>query len=118
MGTTSTSIKITHGSPRDIRVGLLCRSSRLDADHAVEERLVHGPLTALMLLDNTALQVPGMGFKVFAYRAVNPIPVNRVVSINGAQEDKGTIRVWAEVTEPESGRQVVGMVGEITLDCA
>lgn len=71
-----------------------------------------------MLLDTTALQVPGMDFKTFEYRAVNPIPVNRVVSINGAQEDKDTIRVWAEVKEPGSGRQVVGMVGKITLDGA
>nr|VWO98704.1 Gyp1p [Ganoderma boninense] len=91
----------------------------LDKDYARKsegypERLVHGPLTALMLLDTTALQVPG-SFKTFEYRAVNPIAVNRVVSINGAQEDKDTIRVWAEVEEPESGHQVVGMVGKITL---
>ena len=82
----------------------------------IEERLVHGPFTALMMLDTTALQVPGRGFKTFEYRAVNPIAVNRRVDINCAQGDKDTIRVWAEVEELESGRQVVGMVGKITLN--
>ncbi|KAI0807538.1 hypothetical protein C8Q74DRAFT_1227982 [Fomes fomentarius] len=63
------------------------------------ERLVHGPLTALMLLDTTALYFPGSRFKSFEYRAINPIVVNRPVRICGAQEDKETIRVWAEETE-------------------
>ncbi|TFK92105.1 hypothetical protein K466DRAFT_514066 [Polyporus arcularius HHB13444] len=75
------------------------------------ERLVHGPLTALMLLDTTALHLPGSSFDNFEYRAINPIVVNRPVRICGAQEDKDTIRVWAEETESN----VVGMTGIITL---
>lgn len=77
----------------------------------VTERLVHGPLTALMLLDTTALYFPGSRFKSFEYRAINPIVVNRPVRICGAQEDKETIRVWAEETESK----VVGMTGKILL---
>ncbi|TBU50830.1 hypothetical protein BD309DRAFT_944763 [Dichomitus squalens] len=79
------------------------------------ERLVHGPLTALMLLDVTALKIPGRAFKTFEYRAVNPIPVNRRISIHGARESEETIRVWAEAEELETGRLVVGMTGKITL---
>ena len=78
----------------------------------VTERLVHGPLTALMLLDTTALHIPGAAFKEFEYRAINPIVVNRPVRICGAQEDKDTIRVWAE----ETVTKVVGMTGKITLN--
>ncbi len=77
----------------------------------VTERLVHGPLTALMLLDTTALHLPGSSFDNFEYRAINPIVVNRPVRICGAREDKDTIRVWAEETESN----VVGMTGIITL---
>ncbi|KAI1795826.1 hypothetical protein LXA43DRAFT_989700 [Ganoderma leucocontextum] len=66
----------------------------LDKDYARKsegypERLVHGPLTALMLLDTTALQVPGRAFKTFEYRAVNPIAVNRRVRINGVHDGHG-----------------------------
>ncbi|KAI0374944.1 hypothetical protein BV20DRAFT_961178 [Pilatotrama ljubarskyi] len=75
------------------------------------ERLVHGPLTALMLLDVTALQFPGSAFKSFEYRAVNPLVVNRPVKICGAQADKDTVIVWAE----ETASKVVGMTGKITF---
>ncbi|KAI9064490.1 hypothetical protein FKP32DRAFT_1666199 [Trametes sanguinea] len=78
------------------------------------ERLVHGPLTALMLLDVTALHAPGIPFKSFEYRAVNPIVVNRPVRICGAREDNETMFVWAE--ETSSG--IVGMTGRITLSKA
>ncbi|KAI0721046.1 hypothetical protein C8T65DRAFT_632052 [Cerioporus squamosus] len=75
------------------------------------ERLVHGPLTALMMLDTTALHLPGSSFGNFEYRAINPLVVNRPIRICGAQEDKDTIRVWAEETESN----VVGMTGTITV---
>ncbi|KAI0636921.1 hypothetical protein C8Q77DRAFT_1215804 [Trametes polyzona] len=75
------------------------------------ERLVHGPLTALMLLDVATLHLPGSAFKSFEYRAVNPIVVNRPVKISGAQTDKETVVVWAE----ETASKVVGMTGKITL---
>ena len=77
----------------------------------VAERLVHGPLTALMMLDTTSLHLPGSSFGTFEYRAVNPIVVNRPVRICGVQEDKNTIQVWAEETESK----IVGMTGKITL---
>ncbi|KAI0670334.1 hypothetical protein C8Q78DRAFT_1079309 [Trametes maxima] len=75
----------------------------LDKDYAQKsegypERLVHGPLTALMLLDVVALRFPRSPFEVFEYRAVNPIVVNRPVKIYGAQTDKQTVTVWAEET--------------------
>ncbi|KAH9856932.1 hypothetical protein C2E23DRAFT_806000 [Lenzites betulinus] len=88
----------------------------LDKDYAQKsegypERLVHGPLTALMLLDVSALQFPGSAFQSFEYRAVNPVVVNRPVKICGAQTDKETVVVWAE----ETSSKVVGMTGKIKL---
>ena len=105
-------------SQKDIRVGVPIEQGRLAFDILLVERLVHGPLTALMLLDVIALRIPDRGFKSFDYRAVNPIPVNRRVSIHGAQENADTIRVWSEVDEPKTVHQVVGMTGRITLAVA
>ena len=107
-----------HRSQKGIRVGVLADHGRHAFDTLLVERLVHGPLTALMLLDVIALRIPDRGFKSFDYRAVNPIPVNRRVSIHGAQENADTIRVWAEVEDPKTGHQVVGMTGRITLAAA
>ncbi|CDO69526.1 hypothetical protein BN946_scf184785.g31 [Trametes cinnabarina] len=91
----------------------------LDKDYAQKsegypERLVHGPLTALMLLDVTALHAPGTPFQSFEYRAVNPIVVNRPVRICGARTEKDTMLVWAE--ETSSG--IIGMTGKITFSKA
>ena len=72
---------------------------------------MHGPLTALMLLDVTAMHFTGVAFRSFEYRAVNPIMVNRPVKIHGVQTDKETVVVWAE----ESSSSIVGMTGKITL---
>ncbi|KAI0748171.1 hypothetical protein C8Q80DRAFT_1344474 [Daedaleopsis nitida] len=58
-----------------------------------------------------AIHLPASVFRAFEYRAINPIVVNRPVRICGTQEDKETIRVWAE--EIQSG--VVGMTGRIVL---
>ena len=76
------------------------------------ERLVHGPLTAMMLLEIAALSYPQSTFKTFEYRAVNPIVVNRPVKICvGRIEDEGKVRVWAEETESD----MVAMTGVITF---
>ena len=119
MGITYISTRSTHGSPRGIPVRLRVPAADVhacmaDAVWLLTERLVHGPLTALMLLDTTALHVPTSAFKSFEYRAINPIVVNRPVRICGTQEDKETIRVWAEETESN----VVGMTGKIVLASA
>ena len=68
-------------------------------------------MTALMLLDVTALHLPGAKFKTFEYRALNPIVVNRPVKICGAKTDKETVLVWAE----ETSSKAVGMMGKVTL---
>ncbi|KAL6300559.1 hypothetical protein BKA93DRAFT_514862 [Sparassis latifolia] len=74
------------------------------------ERLVHGPLTALMLLESAAFHNQDAAFKLFDYRAVNPIPVNRAIRLCGARQTD-TIQVWAEDAETK----VVGMTGKIAL---
>ncbi|KAH9946075.1 uncharacterized protein BXZ73DRAFT_86272 [Epithele typhae] len=76
------------------------------------ERLVHGPLTALMLLETAALRFPNRAFKTFDYRAVNPIVVNQPVRICLGPEEGGRVQAWAEVGVDQP---VVGMVGAITL---
>ena len=80
------------------------------------ERLVHGPLTSLMLLETAVFTHPDLKLKSFEYRALNPLVVNQPVTIHGAwekaSEDKSekALLVWA-VGEND----VVGMSGRITL---
>ncbi|KAF8625797.1 hypothetical protein AX15_005184 [Amanita polypyramis BW_CC] len=72
------------------------------------ERLVHGPLTALMLLEATAFNNPDIKLKSLAYRAVNPMIVNHKMTIHGTWLDNSTAKLWCV---DENG--VVGMVGSM-----
>lgn len=77
------------------------------------ERLVHGPLTALLLLDTTIFHIPDIKLKSFEYRAINPMVINKEVTIHGAWDTSGeekALLVWA-VDEDD----VVGMSGRITV---
>ncbi|KAI0322190.1 hypothetical protein OF83DRAFT_1049772 [Amylostereum chailletii] len=87
----------------------------LDRDYAqnVEgytERLVHGPLTALMLLDSFTFHNPVVQIKTFEYRAVNPILVNESSTIHGAWTSSREVQLWA--VNPDG---VVGMWGKVLL---
>ncbi|KAF7976710.1 hypothetical protein HWV62_5877 [Athelia sp. TMB] len=74
------------------------------------ERLVHGPLTALLLLETTALHHPTVKFAAFAYRARNPVVVDRALTIRGAWHSPTEAQLW---TVDDAG--VVGMTGTIEL---
>ncbi|TDL24774.1 hypothetical protein BD410DRAFT_785482 [Rickenella mellea] len=88
----------------------------LDKDYAQNqegypERLVHGPLTALMLLEGTVKNFPNVRFSNFEYRAQNPMIVGRRQTIHGAFEDgKKSATVWAA---DDDG--VVGMTGKVGI---
>ncbi|EIM90072.1 uncharacterized protein STEHIDRAFT_108664 [Stereum hirsutum FP-91666 SS1] len=87
----------------------------LDRDYAhsegYSERLVHGPLTALMLLETLVFHNPNAVFSSFEYRAMNPVVVNRPITIHGALEDDGeSAQLWTE-----DGEGVVGMKGVVKL---
>lgn len=89
----------------------------LDKDYAhaegYPERLVHGPLTALLLLDTTVFHYPDLHLKSFEYRALNPMVVNKEVTIHGAWEtstQEKALTVWA-IDEDN----VVGMRGRIVV---
>lgn len=56
------------------------------------ERLVHGPLTAQMLLESVIFHFPHIQFSHFKYRATNPLFVNRNLTINGTWTDDQTIQ--------------------------
>lgn len=86
----------------------LCGIS-IEASHT--ERLVHGPLTALMMLETLAFHKPDVRMKTFEYRAVNPVIVNRPCIIQGAWDGKHVARLWAEDADG-----VVGMTGSVTFD--
>ena len=76
------------------------------------DRLVHAPLTALMMLETARLRFPTDMFERFEYRAVNPIVVNRPVRICvGPKQEGNMVQVWAE----ERDSKVVGMTGTITF---
>ena len=81
------------------------------------ERLVHGPLTALMLLDTAVHHHPELKLKTFEYRALNPLVVNKAITVHGAWEKTVTadssekaLLVWAI-----DDQDVVGMSGRITV---
>ena len=73
------------------------------------ERLVHGPLTALMLLETTKFHHCSTEFEFFEYRARNPVIVNRPITIHGAWVAENAIELW---TLDDEG--IVGMTGNIT----
>ncbi|KAG6851010.1 hypothetical protein H0H93_004497 [Arthromyces matolae] len=74
------------------------------------ERLVHGPLTATMLLETAIFHHPGIQLTSFEYRAHNPIVVNRECTIHGVWTSNTSMKLWAV---DEDG--VVGMTGMIQL---
>lgn len=88
----------------------------LDKDYAQKvegypERLVHGPLTALMLLESLIYHRPRAKLRTFSYRAHNPIFVNCAATIRGAIVAKDKAELWCENDEG-----VVGMTGVIQFD--
>jgi hydroxyacyl-ACP dehydratase HTD2-like protein with hotdog domain len=75
------------------------------------ERLVHGPLTALMLLETLRFHKPNAQFKCFEYRAVNPLVVGKSVTMQGAMDTtNNSVHLWAQNSDG-----VVGMMGKVTL---
>ncbi|KAF9464741.1 hypothetical protein BDZ94DRAFT_1216020 [Collybia nuda] len=74
------------------------------------ERLVHGPLTAMMLLEIASLNNPDRTIKSFEYRARNPVIVNQPSTINGVKKDGNTVFLWCV-----DGDGVVGMTGLVHL---
>ncbi|KAJ7623663.1 hypothetical protein FB45DRAFT_752716 [Roridomyces roridus] len=85
----------------------------LDKDYAqlkegYPERLVHGPLTALMLLEITQLQRPKGKIANFEYRARNPVIVNKPMTIAGVWIDVDTASLWCV-----NDQGVVGMTGTV-----
>ncbi|KAG6370090.1 hypothetical protein JVT61DRAFT_12496 [Boletus reticuloceps] len=87
----------------------------LDKDYAQHsegypERLVHGPLTALMLLEVLQFYKPGSQVHTFKYRARNPVIVNRNSTIYGALTGENKADMWCA---DDDG--VVGMTGSVTF---
>ena len=74
------------------------------------ERLVHGPLTALMLLEALLFHRPGLQLQSFSYRARNPLIVNRTCTIYGSFSEEDQIDVWCEDIDG-----VVGMTGRVNF---
>ncbi|KAG2357672.1 hypothetical protein BDR07DRAFT_1419598 [Suillus spraguei] len=75
------------------------------------KRLVHGPLTALLLLESLVYHRPKAQLRTFSYRAHNPIFVNCPATIHGAMVAKDKAELWCENDEG-----VVGMTGVIQFD--
>ncbi|KAF8550282.1 hypothetical protein OG21DRAFT_1419944 [Imleria badia] len=74
------------------------------------ERLVHGPLTALMLLEVLQFHNPGLQLHAFEYCARNPVIVNRNSTIFGALTSENKAVMWCA---DDDG--VVGMTGSVTF---
>ncbi|KDR81646.1 hypothetical protein GALMADRAFT_239722 [Galerina marginata CBS 339.88] len=82
-----------------------------EKEEGYPERLVHGPLTAQMLLETVIFHFPELKVYKFEYRATNPLFVNRELIISGRWADKSNIQVWCS-----DANGVVGMTGMIQLD--
>jgi len=78
--------------------------------HNIAERLVHGPLTAQMLLETVTFHMPGLKIAEFEYRATNPLFANTELTINAKWTDKQTIKVWCQNNDG-----IVGMTGIVTI---
>ena len=74
------------------------------------ERLVHGPLTALILLEALLFHHPELQLQTFSYRAHNPIVVNHTCTIYGSFTAENHVDVWCGVVAG-----VVGMIGQISF---
>jgi len=74
------------------------------------ERLVHGPLTALMLLEGLLFHHPGLQLQSFSYRARNPLIVNRTCTIYGSFVGEDQVDVWCEDLDG-----AVGMTGRVNF---
>ncbi|KAI6045778.1 hypothetical protein EDC04DRAFT_2161454 [Pisolithus marmoratus] len=74
------------------------------------ERLVHGPLTALMLLEVLLFNRPDLRLRTFGYRACNPVIVDRLCTIHGTFTGENTAELWCEDAEG-----VVGMTGSVSF---
>ncbi|KAH8116973.1 hypothetical protein DFH11DRAFT_1505841 [Phellopilus nigrolimitatus] len=75
------------------------------------ERLVHGPLTALMLVEALFHEGYKGGIDNFVYRARNPVVVGRRQHVRGAFDvERAEATLWAE---DDDG--VVGMTGTVDL---
>src|SRR6267378_8546753 len=97
-------------SQRVIQVNQLQLSSQSQELDILEisERLVHGPLTALMLLETLAYHHPEARMKSFEYRALNPVVVSEELTFNGTWSSPKEITLWVQ---NEAG--VVGMKGKV-----
>jgi hydroxyacyl-ACP dehydratase HTD2-like protein with hotdog domain len=78
-------------------------------EESTTERLVHGPLTAQMLLESVIFHFPNIQFSHFNYRATNPLFVNRNLTINGTWTDDQTIQLWC------CDGNIIGMVGFVNV---
>ena len=74
------------------------------------ERLVHGPLTAIMLLETLIHHRPRAQLRTFTYRAHNPMIANCAATIHGAIVSKDKAELWCE------SDGVVGMTGVVQFD--
>jgi len=87
----------------------------LDRDYAQKtegypERLVHAPLTALMLLETLAFYHPKVQMKSFEYRALNPVVVNHELTFHGSRSGLEMI-LWVQ---DQAG--TVGMRGKVSFE--
>ena len=96
---------------RRISWSVFCSQASVCIYHVFQtERLVHGPLTALMLLEALLFHRPGLQLQSFSYRARNPLIVNRTCTIYGSFSEEDQIDVWCEDIDG-----VVGMTGRVNF---
>lgn len=76
------------------------------------ERLIHGPFTALMLLEATVRCCQGLTVRSMEYRAQNPLVVNNELGIYGSWVGDKRLFLWCK--EEKTG--TVGMTGMLEAE--
>jgi 3-methylfumaryl-CoA hydratase len=57
--------------------------------------IIHGPLTATLLMDLAQKQAPGKQLKTFTFRAISPLTHIHEFSIHATNAENGQVSVWA-----------------------
>jgi 3-methylfumaryl-CoA hydratase len=92
---------------------------RIHYDHGYATReegypglVVHGPLTAMLLVDLARNNVPEATLRKFAFRAQRPLFAKTPFAVCGDRKN-GMLRLWAESPDDQIAMDAVAEIGEM-----
>ena len=73
--------------------------------------VVHGPLTATLLLDLLQRQYPGATVRTFNFRALRPLFANEAFTVCGREQDARAVALWASTPDGQLAMQAHATLG-------